>query len=93
MPSLRWVSLIHAISSAPANDIYPVVHLRALDMLSVDGPFHESVTLVDHLIVPPRCGLRLRCYDAHLGFDQQRLWANIEKKDGFMGELCSESSS
>ena len=80
MPSLRWVTLIHAISSAPANDICPVIHLSALVMLSIDGPFHESVTLVDHLIVPPRCGLRLRCDGAHLGFHQRRLWANIEKK-------------
>ena len=80
MPSLRWVTLIHAISSAPANGIFPVVHLGALDMLSVEAPFHESVTLVDHLIVPPRCGLRFRSYGAHLGFDQQRLWAIIEKK-------------
>ena len=80
MPSLRWVTLIDAFSSAPADNICPVVHLRALDMLSVDGPFHQSVTLVDHLIVPPHCGLRLSCYGAHLGFDQQRLWANIEKK-------------
>ena len=46
-------------------------------MLSVDGPFHESVTLVNHLIVPPRCGLRFCGYDAHLGVDQRRLWAAI----------------
>ena len=83
MPSLRWVTLIRAISSSPASDISscPVVHLRALDMLSVDGPLHESVILVDHLIVPPRCGLRFCGYDAHIaGLDQRRLWAIIEKK-------------
>ena len=80
MPSLRWVTLIRAISSAPADDTFPVVHLGALDMLSVDGPFHESVTLVDHLIVPPHCGLWFRSYGVHLGFDQRRLWAIIEKK-------------
>ena len=79
MPSLRWVTLINAISSAPANDICPVVHLRALDMLSLDGSFLESVTLVDHLIVPPHCGLRFCSYNAHMGFGQQRLWAIIEK--------------
>ena len=80
MPSLRWITLIHAISKAPANDICPVVHLRALDMLSVEGPLRESVTLVDHLIVPPSCGLRFNSYDVCLGPDQQRLWAIIEKK-------------
>ena len=80
MPSLRWVTLVGAISGAPANDISQVIHLGALDMLSVDGPFHECVALVKNLIMPPRCGLRLRCNDAHLGFDQRQLWAIIEKK-------------
>ena len=56
MPSLRWVTLVGAISGAPANDISQAIHLGALDMLSVDGPFHECVALVKNLIMPPRCG-------------------------------------
>ena len=80
MPSLRWVTLFGAISSSPANDICPVIHLSALDMLTVDGPFHECVTLVKHLIMPPGCGLRLRCDHAQLGFDQRQLWTIIEKR-------------
>ena len=80
MPSLRWVTLIHAISSATTNIVYPIIHLAALEMLSVDGALHESVTLIEHLIAPPRCGLRLRCDQAHVGFDQRKLWAIIEKK-------------
>ena len=79
-PSIRWVTLVGAISRAPANDNCPVIHLGALDMLSVDGPFHECVTLVNHLIMPLWCGLRLRCNHAHVGFDQRQLWAIIEKK-------------
>jgi hypothetical protein len=82
MPSLRWVTLHRAFSSAMTNDvIYPIIHLAALNMLSVvDGALHETVALVEHLIVPPRCGLRLSCDNAHRGFDQQKLWAIIEKK-------------
>ena len=49
-------------------------------MLLVIGPFHECVTLVKHLIVPPRCDLDLTCNDTNLGFDQRQLWAIIEKK-------------
>ena len=49
-------------------------------MLDVHGSFHECVTLVKQLIVPPRCGLKLRCNHAHAGFDQRQLWAIIEKK-------------
>ena len=80
MPSLRWVTLIRAISRVTTNVIYPMIHLAALDMLSVDDAFYESVTLVEHLISPPRCGLKLRCDGAHVGFNQQKLWAIIEKK-------------
>ena len=42
----------------------------------MDGEFHESVTLVEHLIAP-RCGLRLR---AHVGVDQRKLLVIFEKK-------------
>ena len=82
MPSLQWVRFFRAFSSGSPNDsdIFPFIHLGALDMLSVDGPFHECVTLVKHLILPPRCGLRLHCDHAQLGFDQRQLWAIIEKK-------------
>ena len=80
MPSLRWVTLFGAVSSSLANDICPVIHLSALDMLTIDGPFHECVTLVKHLIMFPGCGLRLRCNHAQLGFDQRQLWAIIEKR-------------
>ena len=82
MPSLRSVRLGRAISRGSPNNFLPVIHLDALDMLSVDASLYDCVTLVKHLIVPLRCGLRLRCDHAHLGFDQQQLWAIIEKKMG-----------
>ena len=80
MPSLRKVELYGAISPGSPNDNFPFIHLDALDMLMVIAPLHECVTLVKHLIVPPRCGLNLRCDPAHAGFDQQQLWAIIERK-------------
>ena len=80
MPSLRSVRLSGAISSGSHSDIFSFIHLDALEMLDVDGPIHECVTLVKHLIVPPRCGLYLKCDHARLGFDQRQLWAIIEKK-------------
>ena len=82
MPSLREVQLFSSISRGSPNDIFPFIHLDALDMLVVDGPLHECVMLVEHLIVPPRCGLSLHCDPAHVGFDQRRLWAIIKKKIG-----------
>ena len=80
MPSLRWLTLRDAISGAPANDICPVIHLGALEMLSVEAPFYEGVTLVDHLIVPHRCGLRLRYDHCDVKFDHRQLLAVMEKK-------------
>ena len=80
MPSVRSLRLNYAISNGSPNDILPFIHLNALGALFVIGPFHEYVTLVKHLIVPPRCDLDLECNDAHLGFDQRQLWAIIEKK-------------
>ena len=80
MPSLRSIRLFRAISSGSPNDILPFIHLSALDLLYVNGPLHECVTLVKHLIVPPRCGLHLKCDNTHLGFDQRQLWAIIKKK-------------
>ena len=85
MPSLRSVQLDglgQATSRGSPIDILPFIHLDALDILMVQGPFHECVALVKHLILPPRCGLRLRCGDAHLGSDQRELWAIIKKRIG-----------
>ena len=83
MPSLRWVTLIRAISkksSSMTKCIYPIIQLAALEMLSVEDGFRESVTLIEHLIVPTRCGLRLYFVGVYVGFDQRKIWAIIEKK-------------
>ena len=79
MPSLRWVSLIRSISSSMTNITYSIIQLAALEMLSLENGFRENVTMIEHLIAPPRCGLRLDCWDVDL-FDQRKLWAIIEKK-------------
>ena len=80
MPSLRWVTLNRAASISTANVICPIIQLPALEMLSVYDGFREILTMVEHLIAPPCCDLRLYCWNAHVGFDQRTLWAIIEKK-------------
>jgi hypothetical protein len=43
MSSLRWLTIVDAISSASNNGtIFPTIHLAKLEMLCVDGVFHES---------------------------------------------------
>jgi hypothetical protein len=83
MPSLRRITIIDAISYTATEISFPTVHLVNLERLSVEGTFYESVTLINQLITPPRCGLRLRCSDAEVGLDQQRLWTIIDKKLDF----------
>ena len=81
MPSLRWITIIDAISGAGSRHIdFPAVHLDKLEMLRIEGGFHESVVLINQLAVPPRCGLRLSCDNARLGFDQRLLCDIIEGK-------------
>jgi hypothetical protein len=82
MPSLQWITIIDAISDVIPETILPVVDLDGLKMLSVDGPFDASVTLVSQLIIPTRCGLRLRCDRAQFGLYQRRLWGIVEQKIG-----------
>ena len=81
MSSLRWLTIMDAISSA-SNDgtILPSIHLAKLEMLRVDGVFHESVTLINQLVTPPHCGLRVDCRHTSLGPDQRILCAIIERK-------------
>ena len=83
MPFLRWITIIHAISGSTASSAFPTIHLTSLEMLSVEGELHETVTLIGQLIISPRCGLRLCCDRAHIGSHQGKLWAIIEKKMDF----------
>ena len=60
------------LSSHPSRCAGNAVHRSAISR-------ECYVTLVNHLIVPPRCGLWLHCDHAEVGFDQQLL-AIIEKR-------------
>lgn len=50
-------------------------------MLCIDGMLHESATLINQLIAPPRCGLILilDCH-ARFGEDQRILWSIIKRE-------------
>ncbi|KAF8815396.1 hypothetical protein BYT27DRAFT_7194397 [Phlegmacium glaucopus] len=87
MPFLQRITIIDAISNAAATQTeFPIIHLVHLGKLSVEGGFHESVTLINQVITPPRCGLMVRCTHAHFGPEQQTLWAMIDKKLDFWEE-------
>jgi hypothetical protein len=67
IPSLRWITIIHGISAVTTRTAFPRIHLLNLEMLSIEGEFHGTILLIDHLISPPRCSMRLRCNDAQMG--------------------------
>ena len=83
MPFLRRITIIDAISDVITQTEFPIIHLVHLDRLSVEGGFHESITLINQLITPPSCGLRLRCNHARFGPEQKMLWTMIDKKLDF----------
>ena len=79
MSSLRWLTIIDSISTDRRNEIgFPTIHLAKLEMLRVAGALHESVTLINQLIMPPHCGLKLNCKHARMGVEQRMLWTIIE---------------
>ena len=81
MSFLRCLTIIDAISDANDNGVdLPTIHLNKLEMLHVEDMFHKSVTLINQLITPPRCGLRVGCQLARIGVDQRMLWAILEMK-------------
>jgi len=80
MPFLHWLTIIDAISHSVTQTELPVIHLNYLKRLSVEAGLRASVTLIQHLITPSHCGLRLRCSGVYMGPEQQALWAMIDKR-------------
>ncbi|KIK05667.1 hypothetical protein K443DRAFT_90785 [Laccaria amethystina LaAM-08-1] len=61
-PSLRWLSILDSI--APADEVQSrriKAPLPELSMLNLVGHFDDCVSLIDHIVAPPLCSLRLEC--------------------------------
>ena len=93
MPSLWWVTLNCAISSTPANDICPVIHLGALG-----NAVHRRATSRECYIGKSLDRASSLLSEASLQSCWRRIWPTTTvghywKEDGFMGEEYSKSSS
>ncbi|KIK05700.1 hypothetical protein K443DRAFT_674981 [Laccaria amethystina LaAM-08-1] len=67
-PSLRWLSILDSI--APTGEVQSQrikAHLPELSMLSLFGRFNDCVSLIDHIVAPPLCSLRLACTSVPVG--------------------------
>lgn len=60
IPALRFLTLSSAISHFTEQGPLPVVDLPELVLLTISARFYQGVTLIDHLKIPPSCGLRFR---------------------------------
>ena len=62
IPTLRILTLSSAIFRFSEQEPLPVVDLPHLALLTISTRFHRGVTFIDHLNIPPSCGVRFRFY-------------------------------
>ena len=61
IPTLRILTLSNAISDFTAeHEPLPVVDLPHLTLLTINTGFNSGIPLIDHLNIPPSCGIRLK---------------------------------
>jgi len=67
-PSLRWLSILDSIT--PTDEVQSrriKAPLPELSMLNLVGRFNDCVSLIDHIVAPPLCSLRLECTSGPVG--------------------------
>ena len=62
IPALRFLTLSSAISHFTEHEPLPVVDLPHLALLTINTRFYSGISLIDHLNIPPLCGIRFRLY-------------------------------
>lgn len=66
IPTLRFLTLSSAISHFTEQGPLPVVDLPHLDLLTISARFYQGTSLIDHLKIPPSCGIRFRLIRSRL---------------------------
>ena len=62
IPALRFLALINAISHSTEHEPLPFVDLPHLALLTINTMFYSGISLIDHLNIPPLCGIEFRLY-------------------------------
>ena len=57
---MRFLTLSSAISHFTEEGPLPVVDLPDLALLTISGRFNHAISLINHLKIPPSCGIRFR---------------------------------
>ena len=68
IPALRFLTLSSAFSHITEHEPLPVVDLPHLALLTISTRFSSGISLIDHLNIPPLCGIRFRLFRNHSMF-------------------------
>jgi hypothetical protein len=94
IPALRFLTISSAISHFTEHDPLPVVDLPHLALLTIGTRFYSGVSLIDHLNIPPSCGIRLRFYRNNnrstVGLDGPKLLSFLSKQLTHWPQDCSD---
>ena len=82
IPSLRYLTLSGAITENPGEEESLLdINLPNLIFLTVGAKkFHSGVTFLEHLSIPPSCGIRLRFHRSSPGLDGTKLLAFLSNQ-------------
>ena len=81
IPTLRFLTLSSAISHFTEPDPLPVVNLPYLTLLTIGARFYQGMSLIDHINIPPSCGINFRLYRSRStdGLDGLKLLSFLSK--------------
>jgi len=81
LPALQHLVIESAIvrDTFTPSEALPMVHLDHLERLVIDGPFHETMTLINYLTIPSRCSFDFTMSHAIPGSDVRTLATFLER--------------
>ena len=84
MPALRFLTLRNAISHFTEHEPLPIVDLPHLALLTISTTFYLGISLIDHLNIPPICGIEFWLYHnngrSSVGLDGPKLLFFLSKQ-------------
>ena len=96
MPALRFLSLWDAIPhfTGHESEPLPVLDLPHLDLLMLNTRFYLGISLIDHLNIPPLCGIAFQAYPSYdrstEGLDSHKLLSFLSKQLTHWSQDCSD---
>ena len=96
IPSLRFLTLFNAISHLTEHESLPspVVDLPHLALLTISTRFYSCISLIDHLNIPPSCGIMFKLSRHHSsssgGLEGPKLLRFLSKQLTHWRQDCSD---